>query len=165
MILNIIFPIFMLWLFPSTWLFIIIANFIIDLTVVYFTCRYLHIEKILPLLKKSFIITYLGGFAVDFIGNLILIFLPDVVQLFNDNLANNLSYAIFWNPYSNLVGFMVIVLVVILCSFLIWTLNYYITFKTSDISLSARFKLSLSLAIFTAPYLFLFPTFLIYNFR
>ncbi len=162
MILNIIFPIFMLWLFPSTWIFIIIANFIIDFAVVYFTCRYLHIKKIKHLLKKSFIITYLSGFVADFIGNLILIFLPEIVYLFNNNLASSLSYAIFWNPYSNLLGFLAILLVVILCSFIIWALNYYIAFKSSGISLDERFKLSLSLAIFTAPYLFLLPSYLIY---
>ena len=64
-------------------IFFIITTFIIDLAILYFTCRYLHIKN-KALLRKNFIMILLNSFIVIFIP----IYLPEDVRLFNNNLDN-----------------------------------------------------------------------------
>ena len=43
---NVIFPIWLLWLIPITWLVVLPANFFIDLLVVVLTMKYLKVPDI-----------------------------------------------------------------------------------------------------------------------
>ena len=165
MILNLIFPIYLLWFFPTTWIFIIIGNFIIDFGVIYVTCKILHINNFKEIIKKSFFITYLGGFIIDIIGSLILVFFPSLINLFNQDLASNLSHAAYWNPFSNISGFLFVLIVIIMCAYLIWYINYHFAYRKLFLAKSLKFKLSMSIALITAPYLFFLPTYLFSTFR
>ena len=165
MILNLIFPIYALWLFPTAWVFIIIGNFIIDFGVVYITGKFLHINNLKELIKKSFLITYVGGFIIDIIGSLILLFFPSLLNIFNQDLASKLSCAAYWNPFSSLVGFIFVLIIIVLCAYFIWFINYHFAYRKLSLAKSIKFKLSLSIALITTPYLFLLPTYLFYTIR
>ena len=43
---NVIFPIWLLWLIPMTWVIVLPANFLIDLLVVVLTMKYLKVKEI-----------------------------------------------------------------------------------------------------------------------
>ena len=53
---NVIFPIWMLWLFPQTWLVVLPANFLVDLTVVALTMKCLKVNGIKSNVKSTIFI-------------------------------------------------------------------------------------------------------------
>ena len=70
---NLIFPIWFLILIPYTWVIILPANFIIDLTVCVLTMKFLKVESIKEKVKSVIAKVWLLGFTSDFIGTAIML--------------------------------------------------------------------------------------------
>lgn len=140
---NILFPIWMLWMFPLTWLIIIPGNFIIDSLVLIISMIILKIDDKKIFYKKNILKVYLFGMLADIIGALLIFFMFFVLQIgvSSDEL------------YLTIPG-------VLLSSIMIFVFNYFITFKKLD--KKNKLKLSLIFAIITAPYTFLIPISWIY---
>lgn len=140
---NILFPIWMLWMFPLTWLIIIPGNFIIDSLVLIISMIILKIDDKKIFYKKNILKVYLFGMLADIIGALLIFFMFFVLQIgvSSDEL------------YLTIPG-------VLLSSIMIFIFNYFITFKKLD--KKNKLKLSLIFAIITAPYTFLIPISWIY---
>ena len=153
---NIIFPLWLLLFFPQLWIISLPANFLIDLAVFYFTIRYLKIDQRKALCKKSILKIWLIGFASDFVGGFFMLFFNifDVAFDFSAELMN----AICYNPFSRLDAFLWTCLCTAISGALIYFLNKKLTLKHLNLTQAQKHKIALSLAIFTAPYLFFLPT-------
>ncbi|MDN5300031.1 MAG: hypothetical protein PWP51_2584 [Clostridiales bacterium] len=159
---NMIFPIWLLWLIPIMWLIVLPANFLIDLTVIVLTMKYLGIDQIKVHVKKVILRVWLLGFAADFIGT----FCMFLVNLINFDYQTpigrwwyeNLQNAVSYNPIENIYSFLWVVVCIAITSCCIYFLNLKFGLKKLELEERQKHKLALSLAVFTAPYLFLLPT-------
>jgi hypothetical protein len=161
---NIIFPIWLLWLFPITWLVVLPANFIIDSLVVLITLKILKVENIKAIYKKSILGVWCFGFVSDFIGTAFM-FLSNLVDHQFDKLLpnerwwyDNISSAVSYNPFQSIYAVIWVTVAVLISSCCIYWFNYKVTFYKTELDDNIKKKVSLVLAIFTAPILFYLPT-------
>ena len=139
---NILFPIWMLMLFPLTWLVILPANFIIDSLVLLIAMAALKLTERSVKYKKYIVKIFIFGMLSDIIGTVI----PLAATYFD--LYNFYNELLFTVPGVLLAGLM------------IYFFNYCFTFRELD--KTTRKKLALTFAIATAPYTFAIPSMLIY---
>lgn len=136
---NVLFPFWMLLLFPQMWLIVLPGNFLIDSAVLLIS---LHVLKVADkkLWYKRHILPVFGfGLLADGIGAacmLVMMILFEVGHM-GDELYLTLP-------------------ALAMASVMIFILNYFITFRKADKPL--RTKLALTFAIATAPYTFLVPS-------
>ena len=153
---NMLFPI---WIIPFMvpWLFLLIipGNFIIDSLVLIAAMYFFKIEN-----KGKF---YLKSIWTIFIFGL----LSDVAVAFFSFISSTVwisigyfIYNVFHTPEWLAESFSMIPYIA-LTSFLIFILNYYVTFRKQE--KTVRRKLSMFIAAATAPYMFLVPTSLVYS--
>ena len=116
--------------------------------------------------KNVILRVWIFGFIADFIGTAAM-FLANIIDFDYETQMGkwwykNITNAVSFNPFDSIYAFLWVTVCVILTAFLIFIFNYKFCLKKSDLSDNQRKKLALSLAIFTAPYLFYFPTALFY---
>ena len=136
---NVLFPFWMLLLFPQMWLIVLPGNFIIDSAVLLISLASLKIPEKKQWYKKHILKIYAFGMLSDIIGSafLLLMMIGFEVGQMGDELYLTLP-ALF------------------ISAALIFVFNYFITFKKTDKKL--RLKLALIFTIITAPYTFLVPS-------
>lgn len=152
---NVIFPIWFLIIFPTTWLIVLSGNFVIDSLVFLIALKILKVSNIKEMYKKCILKIWIVGFIADIIGSLVLLitqFLP-----FN-GIFNDIVSAIALNPFNNVAGFLVVLFAFLVSTFLIYVINYKYSLKRVDISDKLKVKIAVILAVFTAPYFFFLPT-------
>lgn len=159
---NVIFPIWLLCLIPMTWVIVLPANFLIDLLVVVLTMKYLKVKEIKLNAKSVILKVWIFGFIADFIGTSAM-FMANVIDFnYQTSLGkwwyNNITNAVSYNPFESLYAILWITTCVIITSFFIYLFNYKFCLKKSTLDDEQKKKVALSLAIFTAPYLFYLPT-------
>lgn len=135
---NLIFPVWLLRVFPLMWLIIIPGNFIIDSLVLIISMYILKIDSKKQFYKKHIFKVYLFGMLSDLIGVAYMFLLMFVFQTVNrgDELILTIPG-------------------VLVSASLIFIFNYFISFRKID--KKERIKLSLIYAIITAPYTFMIP--------
>jgi len=162
---NIIFPIWLLWIFPTTWLFIMPANLLFDALIIVLTLKVLKISNIKTILKTVIWRTWICGFLADFVGCLIL-FSVNIIKFSPENPLhwwwNDNMMAINYNAFTNVYVFILMTFAVFISAYLIYWFNSRFCLREALISPQERQKLSISLAIFTAPYVFYLPTSLLF---
>ena len=141
---NVLFPLWMLLIFPGAWLIVLPGNFIIDSLVLFLGMYFLKISDKKDLYKKSIVKIFAIGIFSDIIGSAHM-FLMVILEL--------CTMADEW--YVTVPG-------VVISAVLIFALNYFITFKNLD--KKERVMLSLLFAVITAPYTFLVPSRWLYNY-
>lgn len=159
---NLIFPIWLLWLFPITWIIVLPANYLIDTLVLILTMKYLTLENIKLKYKSVIVKVWLFGFLSDFIGT-VAMFMANIIDFdYNTQIGKwwyeNITNAVSYNPFENIYAVLWVICCILITSFFIYLFNYKISFKNLEIEDNNKRKLALSLAIFTAPYLFFLPT-------
>lgn len=159
---NIIFPIWLLWILPITWIVVLPANFVIDLAVIVLTLKYLKITDIKFKAKAVVLKTWFFGFLADFIGTAFM-FLANIINFDNNTplgswWTDNISNAVSYHPFASICSVLWIGTCIVITAALIFIFNYKISFKKLDIEDNQKKTLALSMAIFTAPYLFYLPT-------
>lgn len=160
---NVMFPLWMLVIFPITWLFIIPANFIIDSIVLLISIKCLKLDNMKAIYKKSILKVFLFGFLADFGGGVIML----ISQFIPSHSSGSWWYThiekpVAYNAFDNIFSFIYVLIATALSAYLIYLFNYKISFKKLDIEIKKKKKLALSIAIFTAPYLFFYPSQLMY---
>ena len=135
---NALFPLWFILLFPPMWLIVLPGNFIIDSLVLIISMLILKVADKKQLYKKCILKIFGFGLLADAAGSA---FMFLMVALGVGRMGDE--------SYLTLPA-------LILSSFLIFKLNYSITFK--EIETKIRYKLSLIFAIVTAPYTFLVPS-------
>lgn len=160
---NIIFPIWMLVLLPPMWIAILPANFIIDSIVLLIALKFIiKNTDIRKNYKKTVFKVWILGFAADLAGTLTLFVVETGFSNMGNKVINQLE-AIYWNPLDNPYAFIYICFAIVISAILIFIFNYKISFKNVDLNKIEKIKVSLTLAILTAPYTFLIPTEMVYN--
>ena len=157
---NLIFPIWFLLFLPPVILITLTGNFIID-SVVIIICFYtfklssINIE-LKSFYKNSVLKVWLFGFLADIIGAVILF----IVSAFGHEIgiSDKLISAVNYNPYENVFAVILIIFAMLVSSFFIYLFNYKYTFKKLIKDNLLRLKVSLTIAIVTAPWTFLLPT-------
>lgn len=140
---NALFPLWMLLMFPESWIIVLPGNFIIDSIVLIISMWLLKIDEKLKFYRKNIFIIFCFGILSDIIGSaymLILSFLG--VGRMGDE------------PYLTIPALLI-------SGACIFVFNYYITFKKYDKRI--RFRLAMTFAIVTAPYTFLVPSSWLYG--
>ena len=142
---NVLFPVWMLVTMPVIWYIVIPGNFIIDSLVLILALKALKVENRKSFYKKHIFLVFGFGFLSDILasrpmwGGVVL----EWGGIYGDS------------PLLTVPG-------VVLAGVLIYLFNYFITFRKQEKPL--RKKLSLTLAIATAPYTFLIPSAWVYGF-
>ena len=149
---NVIFPVWLLWIIPMTWLIVIPANLAIDFTVIYLTMRFMGVENRKEVAKRSIVAVWMLGFAADIIGSA-LMFAPALLDL-NADFVNG----VMMNPFTNLWAFLWVTVCFIISAVCIYLFNYKVCYKNTGLEDWHKKKLALFMTIFTAPYLFYLPT-------
>ena len=141
---NVLFPLWMLLLFPQLWWIVIPGNFIIDSLVLIISMYALKIADKKQWYKRHIFKIFGFGMLSDVIGSAYMILMTLVFQLgvMGDELHITLP-------------------ALIISAAFIFVFNYFVTFRKADRGL--RLKLSLILAIVTAPYTFLVPSSWLYQ--
>ena len=136
---NVLFPFWMLLMFPQIWLIVLPGNFIIESLVVIISMFVLKIAEKKQYYKQHILKIYGVGILSDIIGAAYMFLLMWVFEV--GSMGDEL--------YLTLPALTI-------SAALIFVFNYFATFKKTDKAL--RLKLSLIFAIVTAPYTFLVPS-------
>lgn len=159
---NVIFPIWLLWVLPVMWLFVLPANFLIDLLVLVLALRCLHVPNIRPIAKSVMLRVWLCGFAADFIGTAGM-FSAGMIAFDYETAAgkwwyDNITNAVSYQPFESIYSFLWVTVCVLLSGVCIYFLNEKFCLRRAALDARTRKRVALALAVFTAPYLFYLPT-------
>ncbi len=158
---NVMFPLWFLMLWPMAWLLVLPINFGIDSAVLLIACACMKLGDKKQIWKKSILKIWLFGFAADLLAGAILLF-ATVAPTFMDQMGDwwdeNIAGPISANPFSNLWALLFVLLMVALAGLVIYLLNRRFSFRRLDLPAKTAHRLSLTLAIATAPYVLLVPT-------
>lgn len=140
---NVLFPFWMLLLFPQLWLIVLPGNFIIDSLVLIASLFMLKIVDKKQWYKKHILKIFAFGILSDIVGAAYMLFLMIALEVgrMGDELYLTLP-------------------ALVISAICIFLFNYGITFKKAEKNI--RLKLALIFAIITAPYTFLVPSSLLY---
>lgn len=149
---NVLFPIWMLFLWPSVWLIILPGNFIIDSLVLVIAMKALGYAGKKAVWKSAILPVWGIGFFSDLLGA--------GVTLGLMALLNQLAPQ--WNIYLIPGGQLLVLPGILAAGVTIYFLNRRFSFRRTALSLEQVRRLSLALALLTAPYTMLIPTEWIY---
>ena len=141
---NVLFPLWMLMLFPVTWLIVLPGNFLIDSLVLLVSLRAMKVADRKAWYKRHILPVFGFGMLADVVGaaymlGLMVRGLPSMGD----------------EPWVTIPALLI-------SAALIFVFNYFITFRKAEKPL--RLKLALIFAIVTAPYTFLVPSSWLYGF-
>ncbi len=140
---NVLFPLWMLLLFPQVWLIVLPGNFIIDSLIFLISMSILKLKDKKQFYKKHIFKIFIFGMLSDFAGAIYMLVAMIALQI--GNMGDEL--------YLTLPA-------LLLSAICIFVLNYFVTFKGMD--KKKRLFLALTFTIATAPYTFLVPSSWIY---
>ena len=164
---NLIFPVWVVWLFPITWVAIVPANILVDFLVTLLALKLIKIENPMSVIKKSLAKTVALGFVADIMATAVLMTMAFGINGKGNNFSkwffDNISGPILNDYYETPWGILVMILAVVFAGYLVYIFNRKFSFRHTDLSESQIKKVSITLAIITAPYLFLIPTNVMYN--
>ncbi len=135
---NVLFPLWMLLMFPQVWIIVLPGNFLID-SVVLLICMYaFKTESKKQYYLKHIFKIFAFGLLADVIGSAFML------------LMTVLEFGTMGDePYLTVPALLI-------SAAMIFVFNYYITFKKEE--KTQRLKLALTFAVVTAPYTFLVPS-------
>lgn len=142
---NVLFPLWMLLLFPQLWWIVLPGNFIIDSLVLFLAMLCLKMEEKKLFYKETIWKIFGFGLLSDFVG------------------AAYLLILIAWFEVGRMGDELWLTLPAVgISAVCIFLLNYFVTFKKC--APAVRLRLALTFAVFTAPYTFLVPSAWLYGF-
>lgn len=145
---NILFPIWLFWLWPTgAWLLLLPANFAIDSLVLCLAMARQPMENKRAVWKRSILKIWAIGFASDLIGAAAIFGLMLLID------GVGLPWDTFHFPGTTLMSLPGVAL----AGALIYGFNKRFSFPTCGLPPEQIHKLSLALAVFTAPYAMLLP--------
>lgn len=153
---NVIFPVWMLFLFPQVWLVALPGNLLIDCVVVLLTLMSLKHTQKWAVLRKVWWRVWPLGFAADFVGAL---FLRHSVPLLSSLPEPWYSWLdpIMYNPFKSWLAFALTLTAVALSGVCIYFFDKWAMRSCKHLSVRERHILCLTLAIVTAPWTFFIP--------
>ena len=157
---NILLPLWLLIFLPSyLWLALIPLNYVIDRVVLRWSLGDMP-DKGLFCRRHTWKIC-LAGFLSDFAGALILLIISIPLADLNEKLYD-IGHAIMFDPFSNPVGLLIVVASIAVSAVCINFLDKWILGRAGLDPEQVK-RSALRLALITAPYLYLFPSRLLYK--
>ena len=156
---NLILPVWMIFFWPSyLWLILIPLNYLWDRIVLYWSLKDLP-ERGRFCRRHTWKIC-LAGFLSDLLGFLLLLgfFILSEATKFGD-LVESMAY---YDPFSHPLAFLTVALSVLAAGFAVYFLDRLILTKAGLAPEQAK-RSALWLALLTAPYLYFFPTTVLYE--
>lgn len=144
---NVLFPIWMLFLWPGVWLILLPGNFLIDSLVLLLAMTVLGYAGRKAVWKSAILKVWGFGFAADLVGAGITLGL-----LLLDWLVPQ------WNTFLIPGGQLLVLPGIAVAGALIYFLNQRFSFRRTELTGTQVHWLSLALAVFTAPYTMLIPS-------
>ncbi len=163
---NILLPLWLLIFWPSYfWLFLIPANYLVDRIVLRWSLGDME-GKGLFCRKHTWKIC-LAGFFSDFVGMLILFGVFMATALAEDapavrDFLETIGEGVGFNPFNSILSFLVVLCSVAAAGLLIFLIDRRILTK-AGLNREQVKKSALRLALITAPYLYFFPSMLLYQ--
>jgi hypothetical protein len=158
-------PLWFILLLPNTWLFLIATQFIVVSLVLFASLKYIDYKDPSIVWRKSIIWNTLYGFIAYLF--MCLFFLVTHIIPENTVIGNwfikQLAGPLNVNPFSSLISILYVVIGLILSGILIYYANKKLAFRGSNLTAEQKHKVCLCLAIFSAPYITLFPSYLLYQ--
>lgn len=157
---NVLFPLWALLLFPAAWLYVLPGNFVIDSLVLVIAMAALHYTGKWAVWKSAILKVWVIGFAADLAGAGLtfgLLLLGGILR--PTQMADAFAEAAYFMPGAQLL----VLPGILLAGVLIYFLNRRFSFRKTALDPDQIRKLSLILAIFTAPYTMLIPSEWIYG--
>ena len=143
---NVMFPLWMFFLLPTVvWLIILPVNFAVDTLVMLLVLGRLGLQNRKQIWKQSILRIWLYGFLADFLGAALTMALL--------LLCDKYFYVSMEIPYGQLL----VLPGIALAGVFIYLLNRQFSFEKCGLDGETIRKLSLALAVFTAPYTMLWP--------
>ncbi|MBR3196582.1 MAG: hypothetical protein IKF50_07755 [Clostridia bacterium] len=159
---NILLPVFLLVWFPSwLWLLLIPANYLIDRFVLRWGLPK-GMEDRKRFLRKHTWKICLAGFLSDFAGSLVLFGVTLLTDALPKDAVQRIGYAVSFNPFEHPAALAIVLFAVALAGVCIFLLDRGILKRAGMEKQDAK-RAALRLALVTAPYLFLFPSILLYR--
>ena len=158
---NVLFPIWVLVLFPQTWVVVLPANLLIDLAVLWLSLRCQKVPGRGAVIQKSVLKVWVTGFVGDFVGTLpmlLVMVLGSVQGSASEWYQSHIAYPVMENPFQSGWALAWVACCIFLAAWVIYQLNLHWSFAKTDLTPAQKKAAALTLAIVTAPYLFLLPT-------
>ncbi len=154
---NMVMPLWMLVVFiPQLWLIALPANWLIDFLVLWLTMKTMKFEHPARLAGQTVWLTWIFGFAADILGGLLMIAPDWGTSIGKDSVFFGIT-RVLYNPFYDIWSFLWTTLGVVVTAVLIYVYNRYIVLRKAEMTDMQKRKIALSLAVFTAPYLFYLP--------
>lgn len=160
---NVLFPIWMLWLFPQVWLIVLPGNLLVDCLVLTLALLALKHRDKWPVVKQLWWKSWLLGFLADFIGVALLmpsLFLPMLWESFTgtgpDWIRTHIS-PLGHNAFLSPVSFLWMLTAVALSGVCIYFFDKKAMKSCSLLTPHEKHIVALAMAIVTAPWLFFIP--------
>ena len=155
---NVIFPIWLLILFPQLLAFIIPGNLIVDCAVLFFTLLALKHAQKGAVVKKLWWRFWLLGFAADAVG-VVWMFLGWMLCIpFEDWWEDTLRY-IMHNPFGHPLAFLWTLAGVAIAGVCIYFFDKRAMKSCGLLTDREKHTVALAMAVVTAPYLFFIPVY------
>lgn len=155
---NVIFPIWMLFLFPQVWLIALPGNLLIDCGVVLLTLMALKHTNKRAVLKQVWWKIWLLGFGADFAGIAALMPAMFLVSSAPKD-VRPLIEPVMYNCWKSPVAFLWTAGAVALAGVCIYFFDKRALRSCEHLSPRERHLTALSLAVITAPWMFFIPTY------
>ena len=156
---NVLFPFWLLVLFPSyLWLILIPANYLIDRIVLRWSLGDMP-DKGLFCRKNTWKIC-LAGFLGDLVGAIALFFISELLLGLGGDGTTFIEKAgdgIMFDPFTNVLSFLIVAAAIALSAVCIYNLDKEILGKT-ELEPGQVKRAASRLALLTAPYLYLIPS-------
>lgn len=162
---NVMFPLWLLMLFPGAWIVVLPVNFLIDLAVTVLSLKNLGAPDVKASAKLCIFRVWLMGFLADFVGG-ILMLLSNLLTFsgpFGDWWYEKITIPTAMNPFTSLPAFLYTTLCLGISGLCIYWFNRGYALKRLSLPEEAKRRMALTLALTTAPYLFYFPTAWLYG--
>lgn len=157
---NILLPLWLIIFLPSyLWLGLIPLNYIIDRVVLRWSLGDMP-DKGLFCRKHTWKIC-LAGFFSDLVGSLILLGVSIPASEISEKFYD-IGHAIMFDPFSNLIGLLIVIASIAVSAVCIYFLDKWIL-GMAGLEPELVKRSAVRLALITAPYLYLFPSRLLYE--
>ena len=159
---NILLPVWLIVFIPSwLWLILIPLNYLIDRIVLKWSLGKKE-DKGLFCRKHTWKVC-IAGFVSVLAGVAILLAVSVILaQQADTEVYDKLFYGIYFNPFSSFFAFLIVAAAVAVSGVCIYFLDRAIL-KRAGLSAEAAGRSALRMAVITAPYLFFFPTYILYD--
>lgn len=156
---NLLFPIWIIWLFPQVLVFVIPGNLAIDCAVLFITLLALNHQQKGAVVKELWWKFWLLGFAADLVGTAWMFLGWLLAVPFEDFWEDTLRY-IMHDPFGHPLAFLWTLAGVALAGVCIYSFDKRAMGSCELLDRRQRHVIALTMAIVTAPWLFFLPLYL-----